>query len=422
MKVLYIHQYFRKPSQGGPLRSYFLAKTLVDNGYEVEMITSHNGRQYVYKNIDGIKVHFLPVYYDNSLVFFSRIITFFKFVYKAYIFSKQIQNITCSYVTSTPLTVGIIGMLLKKYRGIPYYFEVRDLWPEAPIQMGIIKNPVIKLLLFKLEKHIYANADKIIALSQGIKNNILKVVPQKTVIMIPNIADCNFFNKEPIDKELTEKYIRKFSKVEQLKARRGDLVFNDTAFKNIVSRKFIITYFGAVGRINHLTYMLNVVKICKEKDIDVFFFIAGRGAEMQKIKKTAQNLALNNLAFLDFLNRDKLKELLNISDAAFISFAKIPVIQSSSPNKFFDGIASGKLCIVNFPGWIKELIESNRCGFYCDPEKPEEFITKITPFLKNKDLVLEYRNNARKLAETMFSKDILTKKFLRIFIPDANII
>ena len=396
MKVLYIHQYFRKPSQGGPLRSYFLAKTLVNNGYEVEMITACNRKQYVCENIDGITVHYLPVYYDNRLGFFSRVIAFIKFIYKAYNVSKSIQNINYCYITSTPLTVGVIGLLLKKYKGIPFYFEVRDLWPEAPIQIGIIKNNIVKKLLFSLEKNIYSNAEGIIALSPGIKNSILKVVPEKSVIEIPNMSDCNFFNNGQKDEGLVDKYN--------------------------VSGKFVITYFGAVGRVNQLSYMLDVVRVCKEKGLnDIFFIIAGKGAEMQNIQRSAQKSALNNLGFLDFLNRENLKELLNISDAVFISFTKIPVIKSNSPNKFFDAIASGSLCIVNFQGWIKELIENNRCGFYCDPEKPEEFIKKITPFIRNNELLSQGRNNARKLAESKFSREMLTKRFLRLFITNTKI-
>ncbi|MCH8319048.1 MAG: glycosyltransferase family 4 protein [Bacteroidetes bacterium] len=399
MKVLYIHQYFLTPSQGGPLRSYFLAKTLVNNGCEVEMVTAYNGKQYVCKNIDGIKVHYLPVYYDNRLGFFSRVIAFIKFIYKAYNVSKSIQNINYCYITSTPLTVGVIGLLLKKYRGIPYYFEVRDLWPEAPIQLGVIKNNIVKKLLFRLEKYIYSNAESVIALSPGIKNSILKVAPEKSVIVIPNMSDCNFFNPDFVGRQKDEGLVDKYN----------------------VSGKFVITYFGAVGRVNQLSYMLDVVRICKEKGLnDIFFIIAGKGAEMQNIQRSAQRSALDNLKFLDFLNRENLKELLNISDAVFISFAKIPVIKSSSPNKFFDAIASGSLCIVNFQGWIKELIEDNRCGFYYDPEKPEEFIKKITPF-RNSELLLQGRNNARKLAESKFSREMLTKRFLRLFITNTKI-
>jgi len=80
LKVLYLHQYFRKPSDGGAIRSYYLSKALVDKGVEVEVITSHNNESYRFENIDGIKVHFLPVKYDNRFSYFKRKISFVLFV------------------------------------------------------------------------------------------------------------------------------------------------------------------------------------------------------------------------------------------------------------------------------------------------------------------------------------------------------
>ena len=80
MKVLYIHQYFRTPEEGGAIRSYYLAKGLVEHGIEVELITAHNEPKASTKIIDGITVHYLPVFYDNEQGFLQRIYAFFKFM------------------------------------------------------------------------------------------------------------------------------------------------------------------------------------------------------------------------------------------------------------------------------------------------------------------------------------------------------
>ncbi len=152
MKILYIHQYFRTPEEGGAIRSYYLAKGMVDNGIEVEMITSHNKRYEEVKNIEGIKVHYLPVFYQNELGFGKRIIAFYRFMKLVRRKARAIKNVDLCYATSTPLTIGLSALKIKKELGIPYYFEVRDLWPEAPVQLGIIKNRFIKLYLERLEK------------------------------------------------------------------------------------------------------------------------------------------------------------------------------------------------------------------------------------------------------------------------------
>ena len=153
MKIIYIHQYFKSPKEGGAIRSYYLAKAFTEAGCKVEMITAHNSKYYLKKNIDGISVHYIPVFYDNSFGFYKRIYAFSKFLFLTLRYSGKIKADYC-YATSTPLSVGIIALWLKFKHKIPYYFEVRDLWPEAPIALGFLKSPwLIKAARF-LEKKI----------------------------------------------------------------------------------------------------------------------------------------------------------------------------------------------------------------------------------------------------------------------------
>lgn len=389
MKIVYIHQYFLTPEQGGAIRSYHLAKAMVDAGYEVEVITSHNHKGYHYENIEGIKVHYLPVYYENNLSYLGRIVSFIKFIYRAYEKATEIEEVDFCYATSTPLTIGLVALWLRRLHRIHYYFEVRDLWPEAPIQMGVIKNFFVKKYLYYLEKKIYSRADKIIALSPGIMEGIKKRVPNKEVHLIPNFSDCDFFYPEQKNPELENKFS--------------------------VKGKFVISYFGAIGKSNHLDYMLDAAReLAKYKIEDVHFIIAGKGAELHDIKEKVKNAHLKNIHFIDFINKEKLHDLLNVTDAVYISFAKKPILETNSPNKFFDGLAAGKLCITNTKGWLKELVEQHNCGFYYDPEKPHDFMEKIIPFTGKDDLLKNAQANARKLAEMEFSKEIMVERFLKL--------
>jgi glycosyltransferase involved in cell wall biosynthesis len=396
MKILYLHQYFLTPEQGGAVRSYYLAKALVDKGYEVEMVTSHNEKGDKTEMVDGIKVHYLSVYYNNNLSFLGRAFSFLKFIIKSYHKAKLISDIDLCYASSTPLTIGLVAIRLKNKFNIPFYFEVRDLWPEAPIQMGVIKNFFIKRFLYFLEKRIYKNAEKIIALSPGIKDGVEKIVPYKPVYILPNISDCNLFHPEIKNPLFEEKYK--------------------------VKEKFVVTYFGAIGKVNHLSYMIDVVNACKQKGLDgIHFIITGKGSELESIKSLAKKYKLDNVSFLDFMNKHSLSEVLNVTDATYISYADKPVLQSNSPNKFFDAIAAGKLCIVNTKGWIMNLIEEKDCGFYANPNRPEDFIEKVTPFLNDRSSLILCQNNARKLAETYFSREVQTEKFLKLFNKEGKI-
>lgn len=393
MKILYIHQYFKTPEEGGAIRSYYLARGLVDHGHEVVMLTSHNKSAYEEKDIDGIKVIYLPVPYENRMGFIQRITAFLKFIFSAYRKAREIHNAGLCYATSTPLTIGLLARIIKFRLQIPYYFEVRDLWPEAPVQMGVLQNPLLKKYLYRLERKIYQNAERIIALSPAIKEAIRAKALHKKIEMLPNMADVDFYKHEPKNPQLIRKYQ--------------------------VQNKFVITYSGAIGEANHLDYLLNHAYACQQEGMDeVLFMIVGEGKEKERLQKKTAQLQLNNLRFLHHTSKEGIKELLNISDAAYISFKNLPVLTTGSPNKFFDALAAGKLIILNFNGWIREMTESNRCGFYANPLKPKEIIPILKKFVKDPALTSCYRQNARKLAEDQFSKKIIINKLIEILQHD----
>jgi glycosyltransferase involved in cell wall biosynthesis len=366
-----------------------LSKALAAEGYEVEVITSHKEKQYKKVETEGLTIHYLPVYYDNLLGFTGRVYAFVKFILKAYRLAASIPDVSLCYVTSTPLTVGVIAWLLKKLHRIPFYFEVRDLWPQAPIEMGIIRNALLKQALFAFEKTIYKEADKIVALSPGIQHYIAaKVADTNKVYLIPNIADCDFF------------------------APKANLYTSPGNYP----ATFTIAYFGAVGKVNGLSSLVEAARYCWEKKLhQVQFLVIGKGNEWTHIQQLASSYHLGNIQFMPHTDKYTLRQLLASVDAVYVSFAQLPVLETGSPNKFFDGLAAGKVCIVNTKGWIKELIEENNCGFYAHPDHPEQFYKQLLPYLTNKHHLKEAKASARLLAQTQFSRLILTAYFVSIF-------
>ena len=114
MRIFYIHQYFRMPEEGGAVRSYHLAKGLAEAGIQVEVITGGNIKSYDQRWIDGVKVHYLPVEYDQKFGFLKRVWAFLAFVRKAKNLIPKLGRADLLYVTSTPLTTGLIGLWAKK--------------------------------------------------------------------------------------------------------------------------------------------------------------------------------------------------------------------------------------------------------------------------------------------------------------------
>ncbi len=132
------------------------------------------------------------------------------------------------------------------------------------------------------------------------------------------------------------------------------------------------------------------------------------------------HVKLTNIRILGFQNREAVREILNLSEAVFVSFQDIPVLQTSSPNKFFDGLAAGKMVIVNFDGWIRQLVEDHNCGFYWQGTDAHGLAKRIKEYTGSSDLLRQAQKNARVLGETQFSREIAIRKFLEAIEPSGS--
>jgi glycosyltransferase involved in cell wall biosynthesis len=388
MKVLILHQYFNTPETGGPLRSYYLAKALVDKGITAAVITTHNGNDFRKEMIEGIEVHYLPIPYSNSFGFFKRVTSFLNFVFSIVREAGQFKDYNVCYAISTPLTIGLAAIWIKWRYKIQFIFEVGDLWPEAPIQVGIIKNPVLKAILYRLEKSIYKRAKSIVALSEPIKKAINQKVPGKQIDVISNMSDVEYYKPAGKDPEMEKKF-------------------------NVQGKK-VLSYIGTFGLANGLEQILDCAQAVSENPA-IHFMLCGDGAMRSDLLKGATQRKLTNVSFIPMQDRAGVKEVLNVTDAAFISYQPLPVLETGSPNKYFDALAAGKMIVVNFKGWIKDEIEKQHCGFYVNTHDLKDFEKKLTECVMDKDLLNAYQRNSRALAEQRYARKKLCDEWLKIF-------
>lgn len=386
MNILYIHQYFCTPSGPGGTRSYWISRELVKRGHQVTMITTaRKSNQPGEKVVDGIRVIYLKNDYNNYMSAPRKVLSFLNFVRLAINTAEKEKGVDIVYATSTPLTVGYIAMQLKKKRGWRYVFEVRDLWPEFPIQIGAIKNKWAIKYLRRLERHIYERSEHVVALSPGMKAGVIKAgTPEEKVSMIPNMSKPDKFYPHEPNMEIANQF-------------------------GIDLSKFNIIHFGSMGRANGLEYIINAAKIFQDKgDDSVRFLFLGSGATEPKLKALAEQYGLKNVSFHGNHKMDVLSEVVNCCQASITTFLNLPVLKTNSPNKLFDSLSAGKPIIVNSAGWTKDMVEKGNCGFFADPEKPSDLVSKLQFYMKDKELLKIWGENARKLSIEVYDKDILS--------------
>ena len=390
MKILYIHQYFVTPSEPGGTRSYWIAKELVKRGHHVTMVTSTNRNHPEASriDIDGIDVLYVKnPGYNNYMSALKKVWSFVAFIRNAIKAASKEKNVDIVFATSTPLTIGAVALYLKRRKKWKYVFEVRDLWPEFPIEIGAIKNKLAIKFLRKFEKRIYDKSEHVVALSPGMKEGVMKAgTPEEKVSMIPNMAKPDkFFSHEP-NQEIANQF-------------------------GIDLTKFNVIHFGSMGRANGLQYIIEAAKCLKDAgDDDVRFIFMGSGATEPIIKKLSEDYCLNNVSFLGSHKMDVVAEVVNCSDASITTFLNLPVLKTNSPNKLFDSLSAGKPIIVNSAGWTKEMVEKDDCGFYVDVERPEELAEKLLFYKDDKETLARWGKNARKLSLEVYDKDILAGK------------
>ncbi|MFB5662693.1 glycosyltransferase family 4 protein [Alteribacillus sp. HJP-4] len=403
MKILYIHQYFKTRESSAGIRSYEFAKKLVEKGHTVTMLTGDSKliinekpfKKSIFINeyyIERIHVIAIKNKYSNYMSYSRRIISFLNFLFLSSLKSIFLKDYDVIYATSTPLTVGVPALLIKKIKKTPYVFEVRDLWPEAPKQMGAIKSPVILKLLTKLEKTIYKNSSHIVALSPGMELGVRNSgIDKNDISMVPNCCDLDLF-KTVKNKEF---FINKFE----------------------LQNNLVVIHPGSMGSANGLEYLIKAAYYLKQKNNNnVKFLLTGDGGTKPILKKMCKNYRLNNVIFTGNIPKKSMPDLLAACDLSITSFKNIPILATNSPNKFFDSLAAGLPTIVNSNGWTKEIVEKNDIGFYTDPKDPKRLAELLDDLSKmeSKILLKDMGNRARKLAESKYDRNKLALQVEKI--------
>lgn len=377
-KLLYIHQYFKSPTDGGSLRSYYLARALAAH-FQVTMITAHNGSKKQIKIVDGIEVIYLPVAYANEMDFSRRGWAFVRFMMLAMVESCRHQKVDLCYVMTTPLSTGIIALFNKWVLRRKYIFEVGDLWPTVPIDMGLLQEKWKQKMLKIAERLFYQNASGLVGLSEPITAHLQSIAPSVPCETIYNIADCERFRPADEKMEWVEKY--------------G------------VQDRFVISYTGTFGLANDLCRVVDWAEQVQE--LPVQFVLVGDGAEKEKVAALVKARGLTHVDLYDAMSKEAVEEVVNISDAMLVSFADVPSLHTGSPNKFFDALAAGKLVVTNFGGWIGSLLSQYQCGFVASDS--ESFRNQISDFLQDDQKLKAYQANAQRVAKDKFDLKVQSK-------------
>jgi glycosyltransferase involved in cell wall biosynthesis len=397
MHILYFHQHFSTPQGSTGIRSFEMARRLIHHGHKVTMVCGSYGggntglvNNFIHGKregtVDGIRIIEFNLAYSNNDGLLKRSGLFLKFALKS-VGLALTEKYDVVFATTTPLTAGIPGIFARWLRGKPFVFEVRDLWPELPKQMGVIKNPVVLAMLSFLEWASYRSAHRCVGLSPGIIEGIRKRgVKEEKISLVPNGCDLNIFGKESLPW-------------------RPSGVGDD---------ELMAVFTGTHGLANGLDAVLDAAKELKSRNIkQIKIVLVGQGKLKHQLQARAEKEQLSNVIFHEPVDKNKLSGLMESADLGLQVLANIPAFYyGTSPNKFFDYIASGLPVLNNYPGWLAGMIENNQCGFSIPPDNAIAFADALETALNNKARLAVMGNNAKALAEKEFDRKQLADKWV----------
>ncbi len=401
MHILYLHQYFATRKGATGTRSYEFAKYLVEKGHHVTMITSGlenrefpvpEDKRYAEFETEGIRVVAIAAAYNDPQVGtgmsgMQRMFKFYQFAWLACRIGKKLPVPNVVFATHTPLTIGLAGLTLGKYFKIPFVFEVRDLWPEALVNVGALINPLGIWWLERMAKKIYAGAKHIVALSPGMKEGIIRTgVSVDKVTVIPNGSDLDLFSPD-IDGS----------------AQREQLGLKD---------RFTAIYFGAMGLANGLEYVIESARILAERRSNhIVLVLLGSGGKRAELEELASEYELKNVIFSNPApDKERLAQIVSGCDVCLTIYRAVKE-HTWSPNKMFDALAAGKPVLINVPGWLGETIEKNNCGRCLDANRPEMMADALEELAADPVLCQQMGKNSRELAEREFDRIKLANIF-----------
>ncbi|WP_257281520.1 glycosyltransferase family 4 protein [Endozoicomonas sp. ISHI1] len=397
MKLLYFHQHFSTPKGSAGIRSYAMAKRLVEKGHQVTMVCGsysggHTGLEQPFDKgvrrgmVDGINVIEFQLEYSNQDGFVKRTTLFFKFALKSISVALS-EHYDLLFATSTPLTAAIPGIIARWLRGKPFVFEVRDLWPELPREMGVINNPIVLWAMGRLEWAAYKSAHRLIGLSPGIVDGIARLnIPRHKIAMIPNGCDLTLF---------------------------GNANAKSWRPSGVKDTDLMAVFAGTHGIANGLDSVLDAALVLKKDGRnDIKFVLIGQGKVKEKMIRRAKQEGLDNIIFHDPVSKEKLSGLMAATDVGLQVLANVPAFYyGTSPNKFFDYIACGLPVLNNYPGWLADMINENDCGLTVPPEDAKAFADSLVYLADHREKLLGMSAAASKLAKKRFDRSKLSQQF-----------
>ena len=344
-----------------------VAESLRDYGHDVTVLTGfpnypsgklypgYRLRPFQRETIRGVPVIRVPLFPDHSRSGGKRALNFLSFAGSAALLGSWLApRVDAIYVIHPPLTIGVPAGFLSRLRGVPFVYEIQDMWPETLRATGMVHSERILGLLGWYAKRVYRRAAAIRVISPGFRDNLVaKGVPADRIHVISNWVDTEFYRPEDPDASL--------------------------AIQTGMAGRFNVMYAGTIGLAQGLDTILNAASLLCDLP-EVQFVLVGDGADAERLRERARAAGLQNVRFLGRYPAENMSRLYSLADLLLVHLRDDPLFRITIPHKVFTYLANAKPILVAARGDVATVVESAKAGLCCPPSNPQAMSDAVRRF------------------------------------------
>lgn len=400
MRILLLTTYFRPDVASTGVIMSKLADEFIAQGHQVTVLTSvphydvnrqwpeYTGRLFFTEDQGPLRIHriYTRVAKDKSNLL-QRAIAYGSFNFLSVLRAITLPRFDVILACSPPLSNGVIADLIGRVRGVPFVYNVQDIWPDVAIRAGLLKSSSIIHFLKMMEKHVYHSASGLAVISEGFRKNLLgKGVPDEKISVIPNFIDTDFITPQPKNNS--------FSRLHGL------------------TDKFVVLFAGNMGFSQGLEFVIDAARMLQSHD-RIKFVLVGNGAGRKKAEEYLRSLGLTNVEFLPYQPQESLPAMYGSADVCLIPLRR-GFSNESVPCKLFSIMAAGRPAIAAIDRGSEtwELLERAQAGIAVEPENPEALARAVLDYFLNEEARQQAGQKGRRCAEADFNSLTLSQRYL----------
>lgn len=400
MRILFLTHYFPPEVNAPASRTFEHCRVWARRGNEVFVATNvpHHPAGKIYpgysngfgqtENVSGIKVYRLLTLLAANKGVFRRSASYFFYLLMATLTAPFLPRVDVVVSTSPQFFCGLAGYFVSRIKRVPWVLEIRDLWPESIVAVGVMRRSLSIRFLVWLANFAYRKADRIVCVTDSFRDAIAREgIPEAKIAVIKNGVDLEFFSPERSTGDA--------AKPLALDSLKG---------------KFVVSYVGTHGMAHGLDTIFEAAELLRDTP-EVVFLLVGDGAERERLVRKREMMRLDNVVMLEQQPKDRMPAIWAATAVSLVVLKDQPLFRTVIPSKIFESMAMRKPVILGVRGESQKLVEESGAGVTIQPESALQLARAVRALQSDRARAEAAGNAGRAFVEQNFDRQVLAERY-----------